>query len=352
MKERNSLDFFRYNLTIISNFIAILIASIFLILRLLNIIPRDIKTILAIGAFLVIAGLLFFIMKHYPNKFFITQKITFILISLVLLAITYFTGNIIVLVWLSFLIMVVSVTSDKIFLLFLSLFIFVSMVIIEFFYPPLQAPLFIKLVILVSFVAFSILGFLISQQLEKFAYENEAQRALLEKMTLIDFLTETYNRRAFFKLANTIISEAIRNNQKLGIIMLDIDHFKKINDTYGHHIGDIVLRDFSLMIKNNIRESDLFARIGGEEFVILTKVNDIEQLYNIAEKLLYLTRSLTIRKDDTVLKITISIGGYIFNPLEESLESALHKADMALYKAKEERNTFVIFPDLKRRFIS
>ena len=58
--------------------------------------------------------------------------------------------------------------------------------------------------------------------------------------------------------------------------MIDIDHFKKINDTYGHHTGDIVLRVFSYMIKSNLRKSDLFARIGGEEFVILTKVSDIE----------------------------------------------------------------------------
>ena len=171
----------------------------------------------------------------------------------------------------------------------------------------------------------------------------------IEKKAIYDALTNCYNKRETEEFIKKFLYNYLRYKKDFfTIMMLDIDHFKKINDTYGHHIGDIVLRDFSLMIKNNIRESDLFARIGGEEFVILTKVNDIEQLYNIAEKLLYLTRSLTIRKDDTVLKITISIGGYIFNPLEESLESALHKADMALYQAKETRNTFVIFPDLKR----
>ena len=124
------------------------------------------------------------------------------------------------------------------------MYVFTTMLILEFIYPPLQGPMFIKLVILMSFLAFSLLGFLVSQQLEKYAYENEAQRALLEKMTMIDFLTETYNRRAFFKLAEIMINEAARENQNLGVIMIDIDHFKKINDTYGHHTGDIVLRDF------------------------------------------------------------------------------------------------------------
>jgi diguanylate cyclase (GGDEF)-like protein len=202
-----------------------------------------------------------------------------------------------------------------------------------------------------SFLAFSLLGFLVSQQLEKYAYENEAQRALLEKMTMIDFLTETYNRRAFFKLAQTMINEAVRNNENLGVIMMDIDHFKKINDTYGHHTGDIVLRDFAYAIKNNIRKSDLFARIGGEEFVILTKTDDIEKLYELANKLLSIIRNLKIQSEGLELNITVSLGAYMFNPKEETLENSLNKADIALYKAKEKRNTLVIFPDLKQKFI-
>ncbi len=350
--KKNNLGTFRYNLTIISSFIAILIASIFLFLRLFNILPQDYKTIIAICIFLTITGSLLFIMKYFTKYFYITQKIAFVFINFVLFAIAYITQNVIVLIWLSFLIMVVSVTSDKFFLFFLSILISLEMLFAEFIYPPLHAPLFIKLVIFISFIAFSILGFLISQQLEKFAYENEAQKALLEKMTLIDFLTETYNRRAFFKLANTLIGDALRNHQQLGIIMLDIDHFKKINDTYGHHIGDVVLRDFSLMIKNNIRENDLFARIGGEEFVILTKINNISHLYNMCDKILYITNNLIIKENDIILKITVSIGCYIFDPLEENLESALNKADIALYEAKKTRNTFVIFPDLKKKFIS
>jgi diguanylate cyclase (GGDEF)-like protein len=349
--EKNNLNFFRYSLTIISNIIAILIASFLLILRLLNILPKDTKIITVMTILLAILIITLFILKNSFNKFYVIQKIAFVLLSIVLLNIAYFTNDIITLMWLSFLIMVISVTSNKIFLLYLSMLIFIGILILEFFYPPLQGAAFIKVNIIILFIAFSLLGFLISYQIEKFAHENETQRALLEKMTMIDFLTETFNRRAFFKLAQTMINEAVRNNENLGIIMIDIDHFKKINDTYGHHIGDIVLTNFARTIKRNIRKNDLFARIGGEEFVILTKTDDIEKLYELAKKIISITRNLKIKSKNVKLNITASIGAYMFNPKEETLENSLNKADIALYKAKEKRNTLVIFPDLKQKFI-
>jgi len=153
---------------------------------------------------------------------------------------------------------------------------------------------------------------------------------ILEGQATTDFLTGISNRLKFDALLRAEISEARRYNLPLTLIFFDIDHFKEINDTFGHDVGDGVLREIAHHVSNFIREVDIFARFGGEEFVILTH-NDQNTAHIFAEKI----RSMIAKHDFRSLKnVTCSFGVTQFR-LEDTAESFLIRADKAMYKAKE-----------------
>lgn len=124
---------------------------------------------------------------------------------------------------------------------------------------------------------------------------------------------------------------------------MDIDHFKSINDTYGHAIGDIVLQHLSDTIKSNIRQHDIFARHGGEEFTLLLRQTDAETGLKIAEKLRAKVEQMTISTESGDLKITVSIGMTQFNDSYTELDSLIKRADQAMYEAKEKGRNQVIY---------
>ena len=101
----------------------------------------------------------------------------------------------------------------------------------------------------------------------------------------IDPLTQIYNRRALLHLVLNAISRAIRNNSLVALILIDIDHFKRVNDSHGHQTGDEVLVAFAKRLQDNLRKHDLLARYGGEEFMVLLPESDAEEALTIAEKL-------------------------------------------------------------------
>jgi len=160
--------------------------------------------------------------------------------------------------------------------------------------------------------------------------ELEELNSTLSTLTNIDPLTGAYNRRYFYNISKELISLSKRENQYLSISMIDIDDFKKINDTYGHDKGDNILKELVNLINKTIRDSDLLIRFGGEEFVIVLPHTDIKQSTIILEKI----RSI-IEKSVFIdgIKFTISIGisQYIDN---EDIESTLKRADTGLYRAK------------------
>lgn len=160
----------------------------------------------------------------------------------------------------------------------------------------------------------------------------ERQRAAeeLEKLSIIDPLTSIYNRRKFNKLLASEVERSKRYQTNLSIIMCDIDHFKKINDTYGHDVGDEALKVFSEKINENIREVDMFARWGGEEFMILMPNVSIDNAYSVAEKLRKVIASTEVKKLDS---ITASFGVTDLHE-DETAESFIKRVDQAMYKAK------------------
>lgn len=153
---------------------------------------------------------------------------------------------------------------------------------------------------------------------------------LLEKQATTDALTGMYNRMKFDKSLTIEIARAIRYNSPLSLIIFDIDHFKKINDTYGHSAGDNVLKRLAKLIETNIRETDILARWGGEEFVILTPGLILAETLKLAEKLRRKVEEFEFEKPQ---KITVSFGVSVFRNGDSSTV-LLNRADDALYRVK------------------
>ncbi len=153
-----------------------------------------------------------------------------------------------------------------------------------------------------------------------------------------DALTKIYNRRRFLELLTHGIDTAKRLQIDLSIIFFDIDHFKKINDTFGHNTGDDVLRGLSSLIAGAIRRNDIFARWGGEEFLILLESTNLENAAKLAEKL---RRTIMEYEFPEVKKVTCSFGVSSYAP-DESGETFINRADSALYRAKESGRNRVV----------
>ena len=150
------------------------------------------------------------------------------------------------------------------------------------------------------------------------------------KLSTRDFLTGVYNRRMFDEKLNSEIERAKRYGGRLSIGMLDIDHFKSVNDTYGHPVGDKVLQELTRIVGQNLREVDYFARYGGEEFVILAPDTDILGMTRIAQKLRHLIEVHTFTGR---LRITVSLGLAQFVE-GDTAATFMERSDAALYQAK------------------
>ena len=150
------------------------------------------------------------------------------------------------------------------------------------------------------------------------------------ELALVDQLTKLYNRRSFYEFANRENIKALRSNEPMCIAMLDIDYFKKINDTYGHIVGDEILKEFSAVVLKYIRKKDILARFGGEEFILLMTETTKEEAKLVVERIRKKVSEYNFKKAG---KVTVSIGLSENNP-EKSIDNNIEKADKALYMAK------------------
>lgn len=159
----------------------------------------------------------------------------------------------------------------------------------------------------------------------------------LKYQAVHDPLTGVYNRNMMEQQMKDEVYRAARYNHSLSVFMLDIDHFKNINDTYGHGVGDIVLRDLATLIKNSIRKPDYVARYGGEEFVVILPETPLHKARELAERLRRQVANYDISiKEDQILNLTISIGVATFPDHTESPQNLLEAADKAMYVAKRQ----------------
>ena len=157
----------------------------------------------------------------------------------------------------------------------------------------------------------------------------------MEDLSNIDGLTGLYNRRCFNNMIERKASEASRMKVPLSMIMLDIDHFKRVNDTYGHKAGDDVIRFISKTIKSSVRKVDFAARYGGEEFVVLLNNTTIDSAEKIAEKIRNLVRDSSVNADGVLLSVTASFGVSSYPEPSMSAGDLVKEADKALYYSKE-----------------
>lgn len=151
----------------------------------------------------------------------------------------------------------------------------------------------------------------------------------------IDPLTKSLTRRHFLNIAESEFLRYSRYHRPLSILILDMDDFKIINDTYGHHAGDIVLRSFSLVAMEQKRAQDTFGRLGGEEFGLLLPETNLEQARIVAERIQKTWEQTPSNMDGEMIRSTVSIGGAEAAHDDKSLEDILRRADRMLYQAKE-----------------
>jgi len=166
--------------------------------------------------------------------------------------------------------------------------------------------------------------YLLTQQVEQ--YSDKAYK---------DALTGAFNRRFLEEKAKELFLKYKIAKTQLGVIMLDIDDFKKINDTYGHDVGDMVLIKLAETIKSHIRKNDVFIRYGGEEFVLLLPDSNIDETYKTAEKIRKAVEESEVKVGSKILKFTISLGVSELRESDESLFESIKRADDNLYKAKK-----------------
>ncbi len=186
----------------------------------------------------------------------------------------------------------------------------------------------------------------LEQQVRQRTQELEIAKKQAEREARVDPLTGIHNRRSFFTEAELRISLAHRKQQPLSLLMLDIDYFKAINDTFGHTMGDKALKEFCRVISRGIRNEDIFGRLGGEEFALLLNEETVGTL-ELAHRLRADIQAIKINTPEGELSFTASTGIAHLHA-DDSIELLVHKADSALYAAKKSgRNCVVDYDQIK-----
>ena len=185
--------------------------------------------------------------------------------------------------------------------------------------------------------------------------------ARLEELAQTDFLTKLLNRRAFMELANREVAKSIRHKQPLSLMLFDIDHFKRINDRYGHGAGDRVLTEVAKVVSQTCRKSDLICRWGGEEFVVLLQSATPDQAKRLAARMRETIQSLALKSEDgDAIAVTASFGFISYGGYQETselnkpenadrlLELLLNKADSAMYHTKNRGRNDITVAEIRR----
>ena len=173
--------------------------------------------------------------------------------------------------------------------------------------------------------------------------------AEIMRLATLDSLTEVYNRAAMENLTNKEIERSKRHNLPMSFLLLDLDHFKKVNDSYGHQVGDLTLKKIVKVIGGELRDPDFLGRFGGEEFTVLLPETDFSDAEIVAERIRQVVEETEISALNTTFKITISIGLATLNHSADDFQELFRRADLGLYKAKQTgRNQVVAIKDHNR----
>lgn len=180
---------------------------------------------------------------------------------------------------------------------------------------------------------------IINNTLEKHRLKKEVKIAVkkMAEMSIRDELTGLYNRRYFIEALERELAGAKRHKRELVLCMMDLDHFKKVNDAYGHPVGDMVLKGVAKMLKQSVRQSDITCRYGGEEFAAILPDTNIKAARTLCERFSKMVETKQFDHNASHFRVTISMGvAYYSKELDPSLETFIRLADDALYRAKNE----------------
>ncbi|MFH2103943.1 MAG: diguanylate cyclase [Chloroflexota bacterium] len=166
------------------------------------------------------------------------------------------------------------------------------------------------------------------------ALQNAKLLAEVRRLAITDELTGIYNRRHLFELADRIFDEAVRYRHPLSVLVLDIDHFKNLNDRFGHLIGDQVLREVAALLQKSLRSSDILGRYGGEEFAIILPSTTKEAAVQVAERIRLDVAQGEIHTDAGTISVCVSVGVSMLSKDLPTLTALIHRADQAMYIAK------------------
>jgi diguanylate cyclase (GGDEF)-like protein len=156
----------------------------------------------------------------------------------------------------------------------------------------------------------------------------------LARLVSTDVLTDVYTRRSWFERAAKEFSRSQRYGRGFSLMVIDLDFFKRVNDTFGHEAGDKLLRGFADLMRGECRQSDIVGRLGGEEFAVLTPETSQAAAQNLAGRIRDVCRKLIVESPSGPVRCSCSIGITEFAPTDDSVETALRRADVALYDAK------------------
>ncbi len=185
-----------------------------------------------------------------------------------------------------------------------------------------------------SLIAVSIVFYAFTDRTIWFFKRMVASNRRLRDLAMRDPLTGLLNARAFYAVGDMLIKLARRNNAPFSMLFVDLDHFKSINDRYGHAVGDVVLRDFAASLARHVRKSDVVGRVGGEEFALLLPDTDQTGAVALAELLRRTTEAMIIRVGENTLSITASIGVATNAAHHRNIADIQKEADLAAYAAK------------------
>lgn len=168
------------------------------------------------------------------------------------------------------------------------------------------------------------------------AFNNAIEHDQLQKFAAADPLTGILNRRYGLTRFKEEFGRSVRTSQPIGVVMFDIDHFKKVNDTYGHIVGDRVLVNLVRAVKSVLREGDIFLRYGGEEFLIIFPGASLKDLFTLSERVRRVVEEMETSYNEQKIKVTVSIGGTSYPQRDvKDFTELLQIADTKMYKAKD-----------------
>ena len=172
---------------------------------------------------------------------------------------------------------------------------------------------------------------------ERLSAEIEERKRLeheLQHQATTDVLTGLPNRRGVQHVLESEFDRCVRYDRPFGVLMIDVDHFKLVNDTYGHEAGDVVLRELAIKMRDVLRRPDALGRYGGEEFIAILAESTESQIIDAASRLIQEISTVVIGVSGTEIQVTVSVGASVRHPSDTSVDAVIRRADAALYRAK------------------